>query len=173
MELSKQACMILTLAIAVYMDFKYYKVDNKLIIIGISIGSLHNLAQQSLYGLLCSIIWGMIPIGLLFFLYISSVLGAGDIKLFAVIGVFMRTSFCFRAIILAFVIGAVISLAKMVRYGIVVSRLQYFTDYVLEVIHTKKLTPYYNVEEKNREYVIHFSLPIGLSVVILCILSYV
>lgn len=121
MELSKQACLTLILVIAVYMDFKCYKINNKLIIIGMCIGSLHNFVFQGLYGLISSLLGGIAPIGLLFFLYISSVLGAGDIKLFAVVGSFAGISFCIQSIAIAFSIGAIISLVKMVRYGIIIT----------------------------------------------------
>lgn len=173
MELSKQACLTLILVIAVYMDFKCYKINNKLIIIGMCIGSLHNFVFQGLYGLISSLLGGIAPIGLLFFLYIGSVLGAGDIKLFAVVGSFAGISFCIQSIAIAFSIGAIISLVKMVRYGIIITRLRYFTEYIFRLIHTKKLSSYHNVEEKKEEWIIHFSLPISLSVVILCIFDYI
>jgi prepilin peptidase CpaA len=163
--------MILILAIAVYMDFKCYRISNKLVIAGICIGSLHNFLQLGIYGLVCSILWGIIPIAILFILYIISALGAGDIKLFAVIGIFGGISFCFKAIIIAFIIGAIISLVKMVRHGILFERLRYFSGYILSVIQRKKLLSY-DIDKKEK-YVIHFSFPIILSVVILCICGYI
>ena len=173
MELSKQAYMTLILVIAVYMDFKCYRINNKLIVIGTCIGSLHNFVNQGIYGLTCSLLGGIVPIGLLFFFYLSSVLGAGDIKLFAVIGTFGGISFCIKSMLIAFIIGAIISLIKMVRYRIVITRLQYFTEHIFRLIHEKKLLSYYNVEEKKEECIIHFSLPICLATIILCILDYI
>lgn len=69
-------------------------------------------------GKVASIIWFLpdivFPVVILYFLYLSGILGAGDIKLFSVVGAFTNLRFTALCMVAAFVAAAGYGLISMV-----------------------------------------------------------
>lgn len=92
-------------------------------------------------------------------------LGAGDLKLFAVTGMFFGIKGQIICLCTAFVAGAVFSLIKMLRMGNLRERIYYFISYVFDILRTHNLKLY---EQEGTEIVgrafpkhkIHFTLSI-------------
>ena len=112
-----QTASILTLYMilftAVIQDFMCMKISNRLILMGlfcsiafgISIGGV----PQIIY-----ILWNIsFPVIILYLLYVLGILGAGDIKLFSVIGGFTNFKTLTDCILAALLVGAIISVGKM------------------------------------------------------------
>ena len=80
--------LLVILAAAVIQDFMYMKISNRLILMGV----LFSLAFGFMTGGLKQIIFVLanvsFPVIVLYLLYLLGVLGAGDIKLFSIIGGF-------------------------------------------------------------------------------------
>jgi prepilin peptidase CpaA len=144
------------------MDFATGKVSNKLIIIGIILGFVLQILFEGKDKIGNFLLGAMVPIIFLMLVFMIGGIGAGDIKLFSVIGVFLGARGVFTCIITAFIIGAVISLGK-----ILISRNFYvyfnnLINYISEFFQTQKIQIY--KREKNNT--IHFTLPILISVLI-------
>lgn len=181
---TKVACLILLTLLAVYQDLKSYKIKNHTILLGFVLGLLINLIEVGCTGILIYIPGIFIPILILFPLFLFKTLGAGDIKLFSVIGGFYGISYTLKIIIVSFIIAAIMSLIYMIRTKSFLKRFRYFLSYIqkkkqnkllsenftLETQDSKpqkiKITPYYQKEKAGREGVIHFSISILLAIII-------
>ncbi len=133
--------------IAVIYDIKTYKIPNKLNLAGCFTGILYSMICGGVRGVFNSLIWIFIPVVLMFILYCFSVIGAGDIKLFSVIGSFVFQE-VLKVIILAFLLAAAFGL----------------------VVVGKKI--YLKIKDKKTAYAfgrLHFSIPIALGVTVILI----
>ncbi len=100
----------LILLIAAFTDLRQHKVYNWLTFPGLVLGLGLNLAQQGLPGLWFSLL-GLLIGGLLFFpAFFWGGMGAGDIKLMAVIGAFTGAAFVVNAALYAAMAGGIIAL---------------------------------------------------------------
>lgn len=101
------------LIVAVVQDFMYMRISNRLIVMGLFL----SLAFGTVLGGMPQVIFILLnisfPVIVLYFLYLLGVLGAGDIKLFSVIGGFTNFKTLTDCMIASFIVGAVISVAKM------------------------------------------------------------
>lgn len=116
------------------MDLKSYKISNHLIIFGLIIGILFNFFEYGWTSISISFLGILLPILLLFPLFLIKALGAGDIKLFSVLGSFYGVTYVFKIIVAAFIIGAVMSLVYLIKYKQVFYRLHYLVTYFQTII---------------------------------------
>jgi prepilin peptidase CpaA len=144
------------------MDFSTGKISNYFIVAGLITGFV----LQRLFGgnaqIIYSLAGAIIPILVLAVVFVIGGIGAGDIKLFSVIGVFLGVKGVFTCIVVSFIIGAVISLGK-----ILVSRNFYLyfnnlINYVSLTYQSQKIQLY----KKEKSNTIHFTLPIFISVLL-------
>lgn len=160
--------LLLVLFIAVVLDFRKGKIPNILILFGVFAGIFRFIYNQDIEAVLTHIPGILFPFILLFPLYKIGTLGAGDIKLFSLLGFyfsFMETIFC---IFSAFFIGAAISLFVLLWRHNLKERFYYLFYYLKGCISSGHIQYYYqNWKQEEREEEssqIHFSLPIFLSV---------
>lgn len=147
--------------IAVILDFATGKVSNYLILTGLLAGFV----VQFIWGKdkISSVLLGaIVPVAVLFIVFMIGGIGAGDVKLFAVIGVFLGVRGVFTCIILAFIVGAVISIGKILIYRNSIRYLDNLYSYISLLNQTKKIQLY----KKEKANTIHFTLPILISVVV-------
>lgn len=171
--------LLLILLAAVYTDYRQKRIPNWIIVFGITSGLVISLLHGGI-GLLCEGIGGMIlPVILLYPAFAIGGLGAGDLKLFAVAGSYLGIKGITNSIIIAFVLGAMISLVKMIRFHNFKERIYYFFSYVTDIFLKGKwrlyeLTDGQALDESKvsddsldfPNHKIHFALPILLGVVI-------
>ena len=105
---------LLLLLIAVYTDMTKTIVSNRLIVVGLFLGLLFRVFGEGRAGILVYIVNISIPVILLYLLFCLHALGAGDIKLFSMIGVFISTEQLLQIMVRAFITGAVMGVMKLV-----------------------------------------------------------
>ena len=88
-DLISNFIMLVFVDMAVIYDMKTYRIPNKLNLIGGVFGLTLSLPAYGLKGLLYSFTGMLLPLALLFVFYCFGVIGAGDIKLLAMIGSFL------------------------------------------------------------------------------------
>lgn len=59
----------------------------------------------------------IIPVIVLYLLYLAGILGAADIKLFSVVSGFTNLKYCIYSIVFAFIFAAIWSFARLIRQG--------------------------------------------------------
>ncbi len=91
---------------AAYTDMVRTKVSNRLILLGLFIGLVFRIFGEGKTGILIYALHISIPVVVLYLLFQLHALGAGDIKLFSVIGAFVTTEQLVEIIVWAFVVGA-------------------------------------------------------------------
>ena len=107
--------LIATVSAAVIWDFREWKIPNALIGCGLVQGFLMSAAVRGPeMGLYSSGVGCIIPVVILFVLFLIKALGAGDIKLLSVTGTFVGTDI-YRVIIYSFLAGGVISIIFLLK----------------------------------------------------------
>lgn len=159
--------MLLLLFLSALSDLKTDRIPNGFILLGIAAGILCGiLSGRDLSVIPASVLLAFL---LLYPLYRIGVLGAGDVKLFVMIGCFYAAKDMAYILAGAFVIGAVFSVCKLVVERNGRERFRYFFAYLCEVKRSGHLKVY--GEEQKQDYhtycksKIHFAVPILFSAV--------
>lgn len=162
-------CLVVLLLLALKQDLKSYKIPNSIILIGYGLSLLffcQKYEWTSIYKWAGGI---LIPILILIPLFFIKALGAGDIKLFSVIGGFFGIAYAIEIIAISFVFGAILSLVKLIRYKNLKVRLLVFSFYLKKLLlktTTNNLQnfsfKYYDKKRDDKQGVIHFSAAIFL-----------
>ncbi|MBS5934341.1 MAG: prepilin peptidase [Clostridiales bacterium] len=162
----KSTVLIILLVLATVSDFKTYRIPNKLILSGLVISFYFQFLEGSFLSVLYSL--GILLLICIVFLpiYYIRAIGAGDIKLFAMISCFVGMKQGIQVIIVAFIIGGVFSIVKLFYYHIFRSQLQSLAEYITQTYYLKKIVPYSSISSKKKN-VIHFSFPILLSTILI------
>ena len=115
------------------------------------------------YGMMGIFVWffgAVIPIVILWLLFRYRMLGAGDIKLFSMIGGMYGSSAVMNTLVLAFLAGGVLSIIRLFQTGGLKDRLQYLASFISSQCKEQKIIKYYQCERDGRGPVIHFSIAI-------------
>lgn len=116
-EISKIIVLMITLIICTYTDIKENKIKNKLLIIPLIFGIIVQIIIYGIKGIGISAAAIFIPIGVFLIPFLLRAIGAGDIKLYCVIGAIMGPKFIFYNIIYTLLVGAVIGIVNAVSSG--------------------------------------------------------
>lgn len=151
-------------AVAAAMDLYSGKIANRWILIFWILGLGYQISSGGTAGSRHFLAGALLPIGLLFGLFRFRMLGPGDIKLISALGGIMGVTAVFKCIVMAFLLGALLSAAIIAVSGNLWQRLRYFTEYIIQFIKTKQITPYYTPGKQLEN--IHFGIPVLLSVML-------
>ncbi|MCR5666698.1 MAG: A24 family peptidase [Eubacterium sp.] len=146
---------MLLLSGAVITDLKAERIDHAIILGGLCCGFVY---QYSLYGGLGILYFLgniLVPIILLFPLFIMRALGAGDLKLFAVVGAFVGFTGLIHCMMVSFVLAAVFCCWKLIKNKNGWTRIAYFFEYLRGAVLSKSIPVY---DRGGRENLIHFSV---------------
>lgn len=110
------AALVILLLLAVWFDLRSRRIPNKLVITGLALSlGLHMFAIGDQFQL-----WGsglLIGFGMLLPLYVLDAMGAGDIKLMAMVGAFLGPRSAFEAVLMTMLAGGVLSVAVALWNG--------------------------------------------------------
>lgn len=154
-----------TEGLAVITDLLWRKIPNQLVLSGTVLGIILRISTEGISGLKEGILGGSLAFLLLGFLHFFKMLGAGDIKLLMMTGIFLGPVNVCRQILLTLVIAGAISAVVLVRYRILGRRLAYFTAYMKRFWETGKWEPY--IQEEDDKAYLHVSIPILLGSILL------
>lgn len=149
--------------IAVGMDVKSMRISNRLILIGLGISFIRRLFCEGIAGIFTGVFLISFPVILLYLLFLAGALGAGDIKLFSLIGGFVNFKELLWCIIFAFLFAAVFSVLKMLYYGIFFSSMRNVWKYLMQLYMGVKAA-YVSIDQKKNK--IHFSVAILLGFIV-------
>ena len=156
------------LLLATLADLKSDRIPNGFVMLGIVIGTLCSLWYGS--GIRYTVISMFLAFLLLYPLFKIGVLGAGDVKIFMMIGSFVGVKELLVVLIMSFVIGALCSLIKLLSEHNGRERLYYFLSYISEVVRMRQWKIYgehvAQDYEQYRRNKIHFTIPVLFSVVL-------
>lgn len=152
------------------MDFKYDRIPNALIMLGLLMGFAYRFSGNGLPGAIDSVVSMLISFCLLYPIYRIGGLGGGDVKLFLVTGSFFTAGIQVRIMIYSFITGALISILKVISEKNFRERMKYLFSYLFDVMYTGQWKLYgenlkrdSNEDKRNK---IHFALPIYFGVML-------
>ncbi len=161
-----QYLLILLLIAAVLMDFAYDRIYNGWILFGMMIGLSFRFLEYQWHGFYEAGVSMLLSFILLYPLYKIGGLGAGDVKLFLMLGSFVQWEEQLRIMAASFIIGAVFSIGKLLSEENLKERMQYLFAYFSDVFCRKQWRLYgddlrwdYQRYMSNK---IHFALPVLL-----------
>ena len=154
-----KAGLLMLLFLAALSDIRTSQISNRLILAGLSMGILFRLWEEGPFGIFKFFIYVTVPIIVLFFLFLMRVLGAGDIKLFSMIGGIWGLQVLCTTIAVSFLAAAVMSLGKILFHKNLILRLRVFRGYMREVLTSGRLLKYPQ-EFQGGQHIIHFSIAI-------------
>lgn len=171
--------LLLILIAAVYTDYRQNRIPNWIVVFGIISGCIISFIHGGVGQVLEGLLGLVLPVIILYPVFMIGAIGAGDLKLFAVVGSYLGIKGITISFIIAFIVGAIISLVKMLCFHNFKERIYYFFSYMADVLLKGKWRLYENAERKagNQQYAgedsfkfpkykIHFALPIFLGVII-------
>ena len=98
----------------VYMDVRYRRIPNKLVLIILIGGITLNTLFDGWNGLLLSLGGFAFAFGVMFFLHVVGTLGAGDVKLFGAIGAISGVYMVLPTLVVVALTGGVLAVGKMI-----------------------------------------------------------
>lgn len=152
------------------MDFKYDRIPNVLIAIGLCAGFLFRFVGSGFTGISSAVAVILISFCLLYPVYRLGGLGGGDVKLFLMTGSFFTVHMQIRIMIYSFITGALISILKVISEKNFRERMKYLFSYLIDVMLTGQWKLYgenLNLDsDENKRNKIHFALPIYFGVML-------
>lgn len=106
-----------------------------------------------------------------FILFCCRMMGAGDIKLMALICGYLGLKAGFCAIACSFLLGAVWSFIRLLRLRIFRERLLYLIAYIRQIFKVQKITEYYNPLKDGYDMAIPFALCLCLGTLFYVLLT--
>ena len=162
---------LLLLSLAAAMDIQSGKIWNRLIFTGLAAGFFFQVAEAGWKGAGVFLRNVSIPVILCYLLFLMHALGAGDIKLFSVIGGIWDLHILKLTIIISFLVAAGMSLWKMLYHHNLISRLCILGKYLYQVIVTFQL-PEYPKGDQGKQHIIHFSIAIFIGFLVALEVAY-
>jgi prepilin peptidase CpaA len=101
----------------VYMDVRYRRIPNRLVLVTLLGGLIINTVFGGTNGLLASLGGFALAFGLMFFFHAFGTMGAGDVKLFAAIGAINGLSLVLPTLLVVALTGGVLAVCKMIYSG--------------------------------------------------------
>lgn len=149
-------------------DLHKNRVSNRIIFLGWLLGIITNIRYNGYMGMLEFTFGAVVPICVLWILFYFRMLGAGDIKLFSIVGGLYGVPFVLKVMVTAFFLGAVMSVFQLLRHRSLKYRLHYLAEYVSNYLKTGVRKPYYQKERDEAKAAVHFAAAI-LGGFLLCI----
>ncbi|WP_413537219.1 prepilin peptidase [Carnobacterium divergens] len=110
MTLSTIIILMLFIVIAFYYDIKFHIIPNKLILIFLPLGLINSIIVNQMEGIISSGLGFLVSGGIMMILYVFKALAAGDVKLFATIGVIAGIGFSLYCMMYTIVIGGILAI---------------------------------------------------------------
>lgn len=132
---------------------------------GVINGFCYHLLVDGVHTLLGYLAGMLIPIFCLGILFYFHMIGAGDIKLFAVIGSFIGKDVIW-VILYSMLVNGIVSFLILYRERAFVQRFQYFGEYIKKFFLTGEREPYCGIDWENSLFVIHFTVGIWIGFIL-------
>jgi Flp pilus assembly protein, protease CpaA len=154
--------------VVIFMDWRFYRIPNICIAIGMAAGLILTGVNGSVAKLI--VLVGEMTVIFLFLypFYLLKTLGAGDIKLFMMTACYIRGEQLLCYLFVSMFLAALISIFKMVLYKESRERLFYLGRYVRKVSLTGTIDTY-QVDKTQKRSMIRLSVPAFLSLLLLCV----
>ena len=118
----KYLMLLAFILVAVCTDMTQTRISNRLIVVGLFVGLVLRIFEEGWTGIFVYIVNISIPVILLFPLFCLRALGAGDIKLFSMVGAFITREQLLEVVWMAFLIAAICGVIKILHHYVIERR---------------------------------------------------
>ena len=147
-----------------YMDVRYRRIPNKLVVLillgGIAINGIFNAWE----GFLASLGGLVIAFGLMFVFHVFGTMGAGDVKLFAAIGAVLGSSLIVQTFLIVALTGGVLAIVKMVYARRTTTTLLGVLQFFVGLLPGQRV-PRFNVPS-NPSFTLPYAVPICIGSIV-------
>jgi len=167
-----EAVLLLLLGAAAVMDRRRFRVSNRLIAAGCAAGILLRLLSEGRHAIPSFMAGAALPFLICLPLFALSMIGAGDIKLFMMTGIYLGPKGAVQVMAMACVFGAAEAVYRILRYGIGRERFACFFRYLKTALTGREVQPYMLPQEmkQHAQWLMHFAVHIFLAAAVCCLL---
>lgn len=165
MEIFQKTAVCLIALTAVFWDLRKGSIPNLLVILGLLAGAIFQIARRGAWGGVSFLGGVSFPVIALAGLFYFRMIGAGDIKLLAVLGGLLGVKELMYCLFLTLLFGGVFSLGLMLYRGNLIGRMRYFAAYLAAYLRTGEWRPYRKTGDQGGEFPL--TIPILLSVFVI------
>lgn len=162
MEIFQKASVCLVALTAAFWDIRKGKIPNALIAAGLICGGIFQIVRFGVLGSVFFLGSALLPVVLFSGLFYFRMIGAGDVKLLAVLGGFLGPGKFCACLICTLVMGGILSLGLMLYRGNPAKRLRCLVDYFLDYLRTGQWRSYR--QETGRDGEFPLAVPVLFSV---------
>lgn len=155
--------------VAIFMDWRHYRIPNHCIIVGVAAGLISTYMSYSISGLMKTLAAAVVIFLAFYPFYLMGALGAGDVKLFMMVGCYycqMGTDGLVHYLLVTMIIAAVVSAVKMIAYTESRERLFYLMRYLRKVAVTGAIDTY-QIDRAQKRCVVRLSIPAFLGLLLM------
>lgn len=156
--------------IAMISDIYGRRISNRLIVVAYIICIAKALGSRTFSAILQVVIDLSTPVIILYLLYLIGVIGAGDIKLLSVISGFTGMIFAGKVTLLAFLLGGVWSVARLLQEKSLMRNMYAGVGYIWNLMQGK-MTDYQSFSPDRTDITIPFSVCIGIGTYMLMLIE--
>ena len=156
--------------VAIFMDWRYYRIPNVCIFIGTAAGLVTAYRSCQAAGLLGSVGAAAVIFLAFYPFYLMGTLGAGDVKLFMMTGCYsacMEPNGFVHYMFVTMAVAGAISAVKMIVYKESRERLFYLMRYLRKVVMTG-VVDQYQIARAQKRCVVRLSIPAFISLIMMC-----
>ncbi len=158
-------------SVAIFTDWRFYRIPNVCVGAGALAGLIMTFVSDSVLGLAAAAA-SMVIIFLAFYpFYLLGGVGAGDIKLFMMVGCYMKGDALVHYLLVTMLMAAVCSILKMLAYKESRERLFYLMRYIKKAALTGAMDEY-QIDRTQKKCVIRLSIPAFVSLILMCAGAY-
>lgn len=158
---------LIFLGAACILDYRFDKIHNGLIAAGLLWSCIMQLYGNGLSGLGSWVTGALIVFLCTYPFFKIGVLGAGDVKLFAVSAGYLGIKSGMVFLGCTFLVAAVFAVFKMLYQRNFFQRFRYFFHYVKQICHTTQITLYEPDEVSRKKAILHLAGPAFLAGVLM------
>lgn len=147
------------LTAAAVQDLESGRISNRLIVTGLGIGIIIQITEYQVWGVYYFLRNVSVPVILLYLLFQMRVLGAGDIKLFSMIGSIVTTEELFRCMAYSFLLAAGAAVLFLAADAKRKQKIRCAVSYLFHMLRTGEIRSYPLSGEPGR-YRFAFAVPV-------------
>ena len=151
---------------AAYADMRRYKIPNLCILVGMAAGLIMTFVSDSFMGTAAALVQAAVIFMAFYPFYLLGGLGAGDIKLFMVLGCFLRGERLIRCLFAAMLIAGAASVVKMLIFEESRQRFYYLGRYIRKAALTGTFDEY-EADLSQKRSTIRLSVPVLVSMILM------
>lgn len=155
-------------SVAVFTDWRFYRIPNLSIVIGITAGLYITYMSYSASGILESLVSMFFTFMAFYPFYLIGGIGAGDVKLFMMVCCYIRGNRLLYYMLVTMLLAAIMSGVKMIVFAESRERLFYLARYLRKAVLTGAIDEY-RIDKTQKKCVIRLSIPASISLLFMFI----